>query len=262
MKLVRDGVYLSMQRVLIADSSKMFCQGVAKQLEKDFLVSFCCDGGRVLRKIIDFDPDIILLDMALPGCDGVTLIENIRMAGGTENIVVFSTDLSMRVQQILAGLGVVFAFSKPCAISNVVCFVRQLALSDPGLDHWNVEAELDNILLRLGFRCGRGGYNCTYEAIRLRYNGEVGFITKCLYAEVRKICGKKSTDAVEKAIRDAINIAWDKGDPDVWDLYFPPGKKREAPSNEVFIARITRALNNHEKLKKPCEQELIIQKEA
>ena len=249
-----------MQRILIADSSRMFAEGIAKQLNKDFLVKICCDGRRVLRHVIDFEPDIMLLDMALPGCDGITLIHNIRMAGRTENIVALSTNLSAQVQQILASMGVVFAFTKPCAISNVVCFVRQLALGDPGLTPWNLETELDNALLRLGFRCGRGGYDCTYEAIRLRYYGEVGFITKCLYAEVRKNCCKKNTDAVEKAIRDAISGAWLNGDRDVWELYFPGSKS--SPSNEVFICRITKALQNRERQKKPYKPDAAEVKEA
>lgn len=251
-----------MQRILIADSSRNLAEGIAKQLNNDFLVKICCDGRRVLRQVIDFEPDIIVLDMMLPGCDGIALLQNIRSSGGTENMVVLSANLTIPVQQILSQLGVVYAFCKPCAIANVVCFVRQLALGTSGLSSWNVETELDNILLRLGFQCGKGGYDCTYEAIRLRYIGEDGRITKCLYTEVRKRCGKKSREAVEKAIRDAINTAWKFGDPEVWELYFPQVGNRKCPSNDMFISRIARALQNREKLKKPCKLEIVKQKEA
>lgn len=249
-----------MQRVLIADSSKMFGQGIAKHLDKDFLVSICCDGRKVLRTIIDFDPDIIVLDMALPGCDSISLLQNLRAAGRTDNVVVISASITMPVQQILSQLGVVYSFPKPCSVESVVSFVRQLALGGSALSSWNVETELDNVLLHLGFRCGLGGYECTYEAIRLRYIGQGGFITKCLYADVRKLCGKKSTDAVEKAIRYAIGGAWQSGDRDIWELYFPSIK--ESPSNDVFIGRIVKALQNRERIKKPCKLELPKQKEA
>lgn len=249
-----------MQRVLIADSSRVFAESIAKQLNKDFLAMICCDGRRVLRQVIEFEPDIIVLDMMLPGCDGISLLQNIRSSGRTENVVVLSANLSIPVQKILSQLGVVYAFSKPCAAQNVVCFVRQLSLGNAGLSTWNMEMELDNILLRLGFRCGRGGYDCTYEAIRLRYGGESGFITKCLYADVRKICGKKNTETVEKAIRDAIKNAWENGDTDIWDLYFSGIK--ECPTNDVFISRIAKALQNREKLRKPCDLEIIKEKQA
>lgn len=249
-----------MQRVLIADSSKMFGQGILKHLDKDFLVSICCDGRRVLRKIIDVDPDIIVLDMALPGCDGISLLQNLRAAGRTDKVVVISAALTIPVQQILSQLGVTYVFSKPCNIQNVVSFIRQLALGESGLSSWSMETELDNILLHLGFRCGLGGYECTYEAIRLRYVGQGGFITKCLYSDVRKICGKKSVEAVEKAIRYAIGGAWENGDRDIWELYFPGIK--ECPSNDVFVGRIFKALQNRERLKKPCKLEIAKQKEA
>ena len=248
-----------MQRILIADSSRMLAEGIGKQLEKDFLVKICCDGRRVLRQVIDFEPDILVLDMAMPGCDAISLLHNIRLAGGTENVIVLSGNFSMPVQRILGELGVVYAFTKPCAAQNVSCFVRQLALGEDGLSSWNVETELDNMLLRLGFRC-RGGYDCTYEAVYLRYSGESGYLTKCLYADVRKICGKKNSNTVEKAIRDAIKFAWENGDPEIWELYFPQG--RECPTNEAFISRAAKALQNREKLKKPCKMEVLKEKEA
>lgn len=251
-----------MQRILIADSSRTLAESMEKQLNKNFIVKICCDGRRVLRMVMDFEPDIIVLDTMLPGCDGISILHSIRSAGGTENVVVLSANLSLTVQKMLANLGVVYAFSKPCNIQNVVCFVRQLALGDAGLTQWNPETEIDNILLRLGFRYGRGGYECTYEAIRLRYIGEVGYITKCLYTEVRKNCGKKNNDVVEKAIRDAIRHGWDNGDPLIWELYFPQAGKRECPSNDVFISRIARALQNREKLKKPCKLEIAKEKQA
>lgn len=251
-----------MQRILIADSSKNLAEGIGKQLNKDFLVKICCDGRRVLRQVIDFEPDLIILDLMMPGCDGITLLQNIRSSGGTANVVVLSANLTMPVQQIISQLGVVYAFCKPCATQNVVCFVRQLALGDSGLSPWNIETELDNVLLRLGFQYGKGGYRCTYEAIRLRYIGEDGYITKCLYTEVRKRCGKKSIEAVEKSIRDAINAAWENGDPNVWDLYFPQGENRKCPSNDMFISRISKALQDREKMKKPCKLEIVQQKGA
>lgn len=251
-----------MQRILIADSSKMFAEGISKHLKNDFQVKICCDGKSVLRQVIDFEPDIIVLDLALPGCDGISVLSNIRSAGGTENVIVLSVNLSLPVQQMLAGLGVTYVYSKPCSVENVVAFVRQLALGDSGLSAWNLETELDNILLRLGFRCGRSGYECTYEAIRLRYFKKGNYISKCLYIDVRKICGKKSSNAVEKAIRDGIKAAWENGDPVVWDLYFTHGKNRECPSNDNFIGRIVRALQNCERLKKPYDPEIAEQKQA
>jgi hypothetical protein len=162
--------------------------------------------------------------------------------------VTSGANISVPVQQILAGLGVTYIFPKPCALGSVVSFLHRLASGLPDLSAWCAETEIDNVLLNMGFHCGRSRYQCTFQAILLKYCGKGGDTTKYLYSEVRKLCGKKSIDVVEKAIRDAIRHAWDHGDPQVWELYFPVCDKQGCPSNEVFIARIALAIKNRERL--------------
>ena len=113
-----------------------------------------------------------------------------------------------------------------------------------------LETEIDNILLRLGFQCGKSRYDCTYQAIRLKCCGEAGDSAKYLYSEVRRICGKKTMESVEKAIRDAIGHAWEHGDRDVWLMYFPLSCGGKSPSNEIFVSRIAQAVGHMERRKK------------
>ena len=86
----------------------------------------------------------------------------------------------------------------------------------------------------------------------LIYYDKGGDSAKYLYSEVRKLCGKKSIEVVEKAIRDAIKHAWQHGDRNVWGMYFPTSTREGCPSNEVFVERISLALKNRERFKKPC----------
>lgn len=240
-----------MKRILIADATRVFADGLKCQLKRDYLLKMCYDGTNVLRSIREFDPDIILIDMSLPNCDVMKVLHTIRTSGNTAQIVALSVATTLQVQQILAGLGVIRIFPRPCALEEVISFFHRIASELPDLSAWCAETEADSTLLYIGFQCGRSRYDCLYHAILLKYYGKGGDSVKYLYSEVRKLCGKKSRDAVEKAIRDAIGHAWEHGDRDVWALYFPTCEKEGCPSNEVFIERIAKALRNRERLKKP-----------
>lgn len=239
-----------MQRILIADASCAFADGLAKQLKQDYMVKLCYNGMHILRSISEFDPDIILMDLSLPHCDPVSVLHTVKTSGCDAQLVVLSTNTSIQVQQILAGIGVIRIFPRPCSSGSVIGFLHRLASGLPDLSQWCAETEIDSTLLYMGFQCGRSRYDCIYQAILLKYYGNGGDSAKFLYSEVRKLCGKKSIEVVEKAIRDAIGHAWMHGDREVWKLYFPVCEQEGCPSNEVFIARIALALKNRQRLKK------------
>ena len=244
-----------MKRILIADASRVFADGLSNQLKQDYLLKVCYDGKHILRSIRDFDPDIIFIDLSLPNCDVLNILHTVRTSGSIAQFVAISDITSLHVQQILAGIGVIRIFPKPCAIGSVVSFLHRIASDLPDLSIWCAETEVDNVLLNIGFQCGRSRYTCIYHAILLKYYNKSGDSVKYLYSEVRKLCGKKSIEVVEKAIRDAIRHAWKHGDIDVWRMYFPMCDREGCPSNEVFIDRISLALRNCERLKKPLFSE-------
>lgn len=245
-----------MYRILIADSVCVFADNLASQLKQDYVVKTCYNGKHILRTIKEFEPDIIFMDLALPNCDTVSVLHTVYTSGSTARLVSISTNTSVQVQQLLAGIGVIRVFPRPCAPGNIVSFLHRLTSGLPDLSQWCAETEIDTVLLNIGFQCGRSRYNCIYHAILLKYYGKDGDSVKFLYSEVRKLCNKKTVDVVEKAIRDAIHHAWEHGDPEVWRLYFPVCDKEGCPSNEVFVSRIARALKNCERLKKPYRTEL------
>ena len=239
-----------MQRILIADAVECFANNLVKQLKYDYKVKLCSSGKNLLHSIRKFEPDIIFMDLNLPDCDAISVLHAISTSGNSAQLVVISPNTSLQVQQILAGIGVVRIFPRPCAVGSVVSFLHRLACGLPDLSAWCAETEIDNILLYIGFQCGRSRYNCIHQAILLKYFDKGGDSAKYLYSEVRKLCGKKSIEVVEKAIRDAVRHAWVHGDPEVWSLYFPVCEKEGCPSNEVFVARIALALKNRERLRK------------
>ena len=78
---------------------------------------------------------------------------------------------------------------------------------------------------------------------------------KSIYLEIAKQ-NKSTYNQVEKALRDAIISAWDRGDPQIWDTYFKPkwNAERRHPTNDEFIGRMVYYLKRRERLKLPLEQ--------
>lgn len=237
-----------MCRILIADGSDAFSGALAKQLKQFADVILCSNSDRLLEMITGFQPDILFIDLMLPDCDPLAMLHTVRTSGCTAQFVGISTVKSQPLLQVLMGLDFVYVFPRPCSLGNVVAFLHRLALGLPELSRWCVETEIDNVLLYLGFQCGRSRYDCIYQGILLKYCGKAGDSAKYLYSEVRRLCNKKSVEVVEKAIRDAIRNAWTYGDRNLWRVYFPACDKTGCPSNEVFISRIALALRNRERM--------------
>lgn len=237
-----------MCRILIADGSDILSVALAKQLKKFADVRLCHNGEHLLEAITGFQPDILFVDLMLPNCNTIATLHTARTSGCTAQFVGISTVRNQPLLNALMGLDFVYIFQRPCTVGNVVAFLRRLALDLPELSRWCVETEIDNVLLYLGFQCGRSRYDCVYQGILLKYCGKAGDSVKYLYSEVRRLCNKKSVEVVEKAIRDAIRNAWTYGDRNLWRAYFPTCDKTGCPSNEVFISRIALALINRERM--------------
>lgn len=242
-----------MHRLLIADTQQAFSSAVVKQLKKDFLIKVCEDGETALECIRSFEPDILLLDLMLPKLDGLSVLRNLCHAGNGVKVVVTTCYTDPYILTQLQQLQVQYVFVKPCSIGAVVSRICDISyeLLDPDRNDWDVENEADRLLLDMGFRMGVGRYKCIKDALLLKCRGLDGSVTKCLYPEVAKRCGGNVAQ-VEKAIRDAIRDACKNGSRSLWNLYFPSDRDY-CPSNEIFIVRIAHALQQRNRLKRPCD---------
>ena len=159
------------------------------------------------------------------------------------------------VMKALANLKVSYICQKPCKLDALAAAIRMVA--DQAVSSlWLPETEVDNILLMLGFKMGLARYDILRSAIMLKYCGEDGGVTKCLYPAVALQFGGNAQQ-VEKAIRDAIHHAFKTGNKNNWKLYFESRENERCPSNEIFIARIACALRACNRIQK-AEQMLYL----
>ncbi len=246
-----------MHRLLIADATEVFGNALKKQLQGRYLIQTCCDGTAALDKISDFDPDILLIDLRLPGADSLTVIRSLRSSGRNTKVVVMSGYTGEYVLSALESMGVEYVFSKPCDLGAVVCCIRDLGRQICRAEGWDLESEADRLLLSLGFRMGRTAYQCTFDALCMKYEHFYCGTTKELYPAVAKKHGGNAKQ-VEKAIRDAIHAAWAASNQSLWKLYFAPKADAETycPSNDEFLSRMAKALMCRQRLKLPFAGEM------
>lgn len=239
-------------KVLIADDDRDFCIKVLALLktygfEGDIVVK---DGMKVMEAVRDYNPDIVLLNVFMPRMDGIGVIQTIK--ANNENPPIFvalsSFDNSALENEVLSS-GASYYFMKPISPETVVERLIQLydGRSHKDGERKNQEAQPDievmvtEIIHQVGVPAHIKGYSYLRESIMLVVENPdiINSVTKELYPTVAKKFGTTSS-RVERAIRHAIEVAWDRGDLDVLNSYFgyTVNNGRGKPTNSEFIAMI------------------------
>lgn len=246
-----------MYRVLIVSGNEQFVTSLRKQLQDVFCVESCGSGKWALELIKDYSPDIMVLDNVIADLDCISVLKAVRVSGKLIHVVVYSNYKSLYVERQLESLGVDLLVMKPCKLSVLAGHVRQIAsmIEDNSLT-WDVEQVLDDLLLGLGFYVGTTKFYQIREAILVRYRNSHQMMMKEIYVDVGRKYGGNN-QSLEKAVRDAIKVAYRKGNPELWDLLFPHCAKdgRTYPKSEEFIDRIVLCLRQQSRAK-PSYKEL------
>ena len=240
------------RRILIADGSEAFRTTLAEELSGIFLVRNCGNGRQTLELILEFCPDVLVLDMMIPGLDGISLLQSALSGGMRAQVLATTRYISDYVAESLGELGVGYLMVKPCDIGATVERIKDLA-QKPARPVQPVQNHLSNasaILFALGVPTKLRGHACLREAILCMVKNPGQSITKELYPEVAALCNGTASQ-VERSIRSAISAAWNNRDELLWRQYF--GADREGhmtkPTNADFITRVADLLRVSEKEK-------------
>ena len=252
---------MSTKRILIADSGPEFRIGLKTFLTKKGyqVVGDCSDGYEALKLIEETRPDVVVLDILLPRLDGIEVMNEARnkhLAYSPVFIVVTGVSNPKMLTEA-TNAGAYFCIIKPCeylALSNRIeralddrdnpadAFSSASGETDPDAD---LETQVTKIIHQIGVPAHIKGYQYLRSAIIMTmHNTElINSITKQLYPGVAKQYGTTSS-RVERAIRHAIEVAWDRGDVDVINSFFgyTVQSSRGKPTNSEFIALVADSL--------------------
>lgn len=245
-------------RVLIADSSDDYRNLMALFLrdEDDMeLVGSAKDGTEALCMLEDLKPDVLLTEMALPGLDGLNLLKKLpEVSPDTRSIVVTALYNSRMISECL-GLGACYVMLKPCdavsIISNIRLFTSpaarppQPAEQESGNEQ-SLEVMVTEIIHEIGVPAHIKGYQYLREAIIIAIKDmeTISAVTKVLYPAVARRFNT-TPSRVERAIRHAIEVAWDRGDIETLQRFFgyTVSNIKGKPTNSEFIAMIADCLS-------------------
>ena len=242
-------------RVLIADEDKEFRRVLSETLSTGNQIEIAGsfgDGKGLVQKILDAAPDVLLIDLMLPGVDGLTVLHGLNDAAPAKMPVIFvlSSFASQETTAECNALGVSFYLRKPVDLQALAqritryggqrSFTRTPAVRMPDED-LEIEMRVTNIIHQIGVPAHIKGYQYLREAIMMSVEDleMLGSITKILYPTIAKKF-QTTPSRVERAIRHAIEVAWNRGKMDTIDELFgyTINNGKGKPTNSEFIALI------------------------
>ncbi|HIT33372.1 MAG TPA: sporulation transcription factor Spo0A [Candidatus Faecousia intestinigallinarum] len=237
--------------VIIADNTEEFCSSLSAALQaaEGFQVlGTASDGEQAVRMITERKPDILVLDMMLSKRDGISVLKAIANMEHKPITLATSGFVTEYVASAAANLGVRYLMLKPCDMTALVERLEEIRGGSGSRqapprhnDKASIEALVTSIIHEIGVPAHIKGYQYLREAIIIAVNDMdvINAITKVLYPQVAKTFST-TPSRVERAIRHAIEVAWDRGDLDTLQRFFgyTVSNTKGKPTNSEFIALI------------------------
>lgn len=244
----------SLIKTYIADAGEEYRTALKNVLENDggFLITGCTGNGiEAANRIKETSPDIVLMDLILSGKDGLSVMESIAASapdGQKPLFIIVSAFIDEHVLTAASALGAVYFVQKPFDSAIIPDRIRSLLGKDrvaaPVLkvvQEQNLEAQVTEIIHEVGVPAHIKGYKYLREAIIMAVNDMdvINAVTKVLYPAVAKRFAT-TPSRVERAIRHAIEVAWDRGDIETLQKYFgyTVSNIKGKPTNSEFVAMI------------------------
>ncbi len=209
------------------------------------------DGSLVLDEIKKESPDVVLMDVFMTKVDALGVLTKLKEQKPEKRpaIALMSSMDNPNFEQELLNEGADYYFLRPFELNTLAGTINKLC-------RWNesknekptftkedqLEKIISSIMRQIGVPAHIKGYEYLRQAIVLTVKDPalMHAVTKSLYPTVAKT-NSTTSSRVERAIRHAIEVAWDRGDVDVLSSYFgyTIQNSRGKPTNSEFIAMIS-----------------------
>jgi len=237
------------KKVLVADTNEDFRRLLVETIDAESDLTVVGDTGNgeeAVRLCLKRTPDVVVMDMILSAMDGVEVLSALNKMESRPKVLVLSSFASGSAADLAAANGAEYFMMKPCKTSSVVERVRQMTTSSRisasgERGNQSLESTVTAIIHEIGVPAHIKGYQYLREAIMIAVDDMdvINAVTKVLYPEVATRFGTTAS-RVERAIRHAIEVAWDRGDLETLQKYFgyTVSNAKGKPTNSEFIAMI------------------------
>lgn len=250
-------------KVAIADDNEDMLDVLSHVIgdEEDLDIIAAVDNGEDIIKVItEKNPDVVLLDIIMPNIDGLAVMEKInsnREIKKKPAFIIISAVGRENIAEDAFKMGAAYYVMKPFdyeALINRIRYLRNskksntmedkkiLSREDFAISDRNLEADITSVIHDIGIPAHIKGYQYLRDSIILAVKDceVINSITKTLYPTIAKKYDTTSS-RVERAIRHAIEVAWNRGNTDTLNGLFgytiSNGKGK--PTNSEFIALIS-----------------------
>ena len=234
-------------RTVIIDDSSL----VVNNLKAHFVASedikvtaVFTNGEDALNHIVNHqsEVDLILMDILIPGIDGLTFLSELKERSINKKIIIISNYKDEVVINRCSNYNVSYYMLKPFSILALEKRIKELfntKISSPKKND-NIDLEISDILHNLGIPSHIRGYKYIRDGIMMIYNNDnLSFITKEIYPQ---IAYKYNTtpSRVERAIRHAIEVSCIRGDLALMEelFGFSVSSDKSKPTNSEFLSTI------------------------
>lgn len=225
-------------------------------LSYNMAVSYCSkDGEKLIDAINAYLPDVVVMDLFMTNVDSIGVMQAVKRLSIEKKpiFIISSTFDSPALEKEVMNCGATYFMLKPYNIKNLCeIIMRQLKNNQTDystnvkkqipFDKFGIEVKVTEILHQIGVPAHIKGYHYLRDSIitSVEHPEIINAVTKQLYPSVAKKY-ETTSSRVERAIRHAIEVAWDRGDVDILNSYFgyTIHNGRGKPTNSEFIAMIS-----------------------
>lgn len=240
--------------ILIADDNKEFCEILHEYMsaQDDFFISgIAYNGLEAIKQIKDLSPDVVVLDIIMPHLDGIGVLEKLNSLGlaNRPKVIILTTLGQEFMTQRSVELGADYYILKPFDLEVLGTRIRQMfsgsvisnVPQSVPIKNRNLDVEVTKIIHQMGVPAHIKGYQYLRDAILfvIEEVNLLGAVTKELYPMIAQKY-MTTPSRVERAIRHAIELAWDRGNVDMMNKFFgyTINVERGKPTNSEFIAMV------------------------
>ena len=234
-------------RLLMTETSPELCRLCKIALPaQNIEVSVCPrNGAAAYSELVRQKPDAVLLDVFMPGMDAITLKNKFDENYQDSNTVFYVTGTfqNEEIEKEVMENGFSFYFLKPFDVSALATRLQQgIGRSQqPAVPAVMEEDMVTDMLRMIGVPAHIKGYRFLRDSILMVIEKPalINAVTKVLYPDIATTHDTNAS-RVERAIRHAIEVAWDRGDIEILNYYFGSTvhSLRGKPTNSEFIAML------------------------
>ncbi len=244
-------------RVLLVDSDSEGLSSIEKYFSSHAVIKIIKsinNGNDAIKYIKDYSDrfDIILMDLLLPGKDGIGILNDMKNNNIDKNIIVLTGYNSLDMIKQVSLFNINYFMLKPFDLKDLENQIINIKSSKYDFVDSNKELQsnITTMLHSLGVPSHIKGFEYIREGIGLMYTNPnmLGAITKEMYPEIA-VKYNTTSSRVERAIRHAIEVSWNRGDYDLMEEVFGHSVDfdRAKPTNSEFIATIADRLRLNSK---------------